>query len=122
MKQAFQETGRWWLPLAPNEHATGVLIFEPSEGSRLSGVVGAWVENAAAVVIAEGTFPPAPPLIVGRSDSGALYTCLGNHYAQFFHNEVQGGGALDTADIDVRTVLKRRHFTHLDDVVFRQFS
>lgn len=122
MKQSFQETGQWWLPLAPNERATGVLIFEPSEGSRLSGVVGGWVGNAAAVVMAEGIFPIAPLLIVGRSDSGALYTCVGNHYGQFFHNEVQGGGALDAADIDVGTVLKGRHFTQLNDVVFRRFS
>jgi hypothetical protein len=112
MSFTWTEPGEWWLPLHPGAPASGILSCDSRTGLKLNDVAGGWLANLGAAV------PTAPEIIIGQSNSAALYTCVGNYYINVKHAAAAGGALVVTANIDVQTVIKKQHFNAPDAVTF----
>ncbi len=114
MSVEFREEGLWWVPQNPEQISVAALEVA-NERCTLKSIVGP-LSN---ISIANGQFPPGPPLVVGRSHSGSLFTCTRTYYSNLHQNGTPTGGHSVT-DLDVLSIYKSRHFQTIEEVVFRR--
>src|SRR5437588_4968278 len=109
MSDPLREGGLWWVPENPEQISVGALEVS-NEGCIVKSLVGPLSE----IGVQNGRFPAGPQIIVGRSHSGALFTCVRTFYSHLHQNVTPTGGH-NVTSLDVLSVYKGRHFQTPDE-------